>query len=76
VANRLTVIGKQRAFCSGGVPAAEGPSTVRTPLLQPTDRTPRVPVEARIYGKEIAREERGKYLPYFKASRLAPKLMW
>jgi hypothetical protein len=27
-------------------------------------------------GEEIAREERLDQLPYFKASKLAPKLMW
>ena len=73
---RFSVVGEKSAFCSGGVATAEEPSTVRTPSLQPTGRDLSTLVEARIYGEEIARDERYKFLPYFKGSRLAPKLIW
>jgi hypothetical protein len=73
---RFSVVGEKSAFCSGGVATAEERSTVRTPSLRPTCRDLSTLVEARIYGEEIARDERYKFLAYFKASRLAPKLIW
>jgi hypothetical protein len=83
---RFSVVGEKSAFCSGGVATAEEPSTVRTPSLQPSGRDLSTLVEARIYGEEIARDERftrpslAKHLRWLsltsRAPKLAPNLIW
>ena len=55
---RFSVVVEKSAFCGGGVATTEEPSTVRTPSLQPTGRDLSTQVEARIYGEEIARDDR------------------